>query len=145
MRALCAYANTKTVLQLYEEAWSKGNVDVLDDVLAEGHLQRDMIWPGASSEGRAALQRGITKYRERNPDLKFTIDTLVVDVDQSLCIVEWVAQGISGPSEEVSAAGEPETLVGMTALKISDNEIVESRVYRRSSAGEMSMFYKPVP
>lgn len=128
-------------MQLYEEAWSKGNVEVLDDVLAEGHLQRDMIWAWSASEGRAALQRGITAFRKAYPDLIFNIETLVVDVDQSLCIVEWTAEGTySGSFEGVNATGEPETLVGMTALKISDNQIVESRVYRRGSDGEMRRF-----
>lgn len=127
--------------QLYEQAWSQGNVDVLDEVMSEGHIQRDMVWSGASPEGRAGMQRGVTGYRRWFPDLNFTIKSLVADVEQKICFVEWVAEGTySGVIEGHEEPGEKESFGGVSALTIENNQIVESRVYRNASQGERRMF-----
>lgn len=133
---------TQIMLQLYEEAWSKGNVDVLDEVMAEGHIQRDMIWSGASSEGRAAMQKGITGVRTAYPDLTFTINTLISDADQGVCMVEWSAEGTfskSAVKDGDSASAEKELFGGVSALSIVNNQIAETRVYRQALVAESGL------
>lgn len=49
------------MLQLYEVAWTKGELDALNDVMSDSHIQKDMLHPGSSSEGRQGIQRGITR------------------------------------------------------------------------------------
>ena len=48
-------------MQLYEVAWTKGEVEALNDVMSDSHSQRDMLHPGSSSTGRQGIQRGITR------------------------------------------------------------------------------------
>lgn len=137
------FDRSEHVLQLFEQAWSKGDTAVLDEVMAEGHIQRDMIWGGAGSEGRAALQKGVSAFRQFYPDLTFTIKTISPDPQQGICFVEWMAEGTySGVLEGTQASDEKESFNGLSALTIKDSQIVETRVYRDAPKGEKAMFLR---
>ncbi|KAF5835995.1 hypothetical protein DUNSADRAFT_6564 [Dunaliella salina] len=50
---------------LYEEVWTKGRVLMLDSIMAEDHIQADMVWQPErrASGGRRGIKRGILAYR----------------------------------------------------------------------------------
>jgi hypothetical protein len=58
--------------QLYEAAWSSGDIRLLDAIMEEDHRQLDVVWqPGdGGSGGRRRLKRGILAYRAAYPDIK---------------------------------------------------------------------------
>lgn len=59
-------------VQYYSDAWSNGRVLVLNDIMAEGHEQHDVVWqPLRVGAGRRAMKRGILAYRAAYPDLNF--------------------------------------------------------------------------
>ncbi|WP_224269978.1 ester cyclase [Haloprofundus salinisoli] len=67
-----------------DEAWSRGEYDVLDEALADGyvstHYQLEQSFRGAD-EYRALIE----SYREAMPDLTVHIDELVVADDCVVC------------------------------------------------------------
>mmetsp|Transcript_2312 Transcript_2312/g.5212 ORF Transcript_2312/g.5212 Transcript_2312/m.5212 type:complete len:288 (+) Transcript_2312:75-938(+) len=60
---------------LYEEVWTKGRVLMLDSIMAEDHIQADMVWQPdrRASGGRRGMKRGILAYRGAYPDIRFKV------------------------------------------------------------------------
>jgi SnoaL-like domain len=124
--------------------WSTGNVSRLDNILAEDHSQRDMIWsPDRFGGGRERTAKGITAYREMMPDLTFKVHSITTDEAAQRCVVEWEAIGSTntGGLADADAASAQETLVGVAVLHVNEKgQIGETRVYRAASEGERAMF-----
>jgi hypothetical protein len=117
-------------LQLYEVAWSTGKVEVLDDVVAEQHRQRDLLHPAASSEGRERIKQGISRFRAL-VSIEFSILNICSDPDAQVCFVEWSAMyHKAAEGEEVAEDG---SVVGVSVLSFEQGMIAETRVYRQST------------
>jgi hypothetical protein len=79
-------------------------VALLDDIMAEDHSQRDMVWqPDNTGGGRERMAKGITAYRQMIPDLAFKLVGLSGDEATQRCFVEFEASG----TEVAQEAGEP--------------------------------------
>jgi predicted ester cyclase len=112
--------------------------------MCEHHRQVDVIWPGASSEGRDRIKNGITRYRSAYPDLQFTIRSVVCDEQQRMCFVEWTASGSqTGQIGDREPSGKMATFGGVSCLFFdSDGKIEETRVYRQPPEDELKAFAK---
>ncbi len=71
--------NKATLKRLYDEAWNKGNMSVLPELVSP-----DFIWhtPGKDYRGTDGYRDLIDLLRVPFPDLHFTIDTVVAEGDQ---------------------------------------------------------------
>jgi steroid delta-isomerase-like uncharacterized protein len=68
--------NEESMRRVFEEAWSKGNVEVLDEVVAPSFKQHQYDRPSTREGFKAAIQ----EVRAAFPDLKVTIeDSVAVD------------------------------------------------------------------
>ncbi|GBF96381.1 hypothetical protein Rsub_09180 [Raphidocelis subcapitata] len=129
--------------QLYEEAWSKGRVKLLDAILSEDHSQVDAVWqPGAGGGGRRRLRRGILAYRAAYPDLKFTVEDVAAVEGADKVFVSWRAAGTNtGPIRDQPPSGRRVEFRGITLLSFdAEGRIQESAVFRQAPEDEARYF-----
>lgn len=138
-------------VQYYSDAWSNGRVLVLNDIMAEGHEQHDVVWqPLRVGAGRRAMKRGILAYRAAYPDLNFRVKDCAASHTRRAVFVWWDASGTNtGPVRDQPPSHQRTTFSGITALQFdSDCRIQSSHVYRQAPADEAAYFQtsgQPVP
>jgi predicted ester cyclase len=127
---------------MYQRVWSQGETALLDQIMAEDHDQRDMIWqPTRFGGGRERMQRGISVYRKAYPDLIFEVAHISADEDKQRVVVEWTFQGTQAGNLDTSEpAAKTERFSGVSILDIQDGKIKQSRVYRGVPTREMESF-----
>ncbi len=96
-------ANKALVRRYIEEAWNRGNLAVLDDVVADPVYYRTLI----------------TARRIAYPDLQITIDEMIAEGDQ--VAYSWSARG-------THELGVQLHWTGMTLHRIADGKIATDRV-----------------
>jgi steroid delta-isomerase-like uncharacterized protein len=74
--------------RVIEEAFSKGNLDVIDEVCAENFVGHD---PLTGDEDREASKASMATYRNAFPDLHFTIEDAFEAGDK--VVIRWTGQG----------------------------------------------------
>lgn len=65
--------------RVVEEVWNKGNLDVLDEAYAANVVQHSTSLPDV--EGRQAYKQLIADLRNTFPDLRFTMEELIIEGD----------------------------------------------------------------
>ena len=73
-------ANKSLVRRLVEEAINKGNLSVVDEILADGYVYREPTV--GEKRGRAGYRELVTMYRNAFPDLKLTIEEQITEGDK---------------------------------------------------------------
>jgi steroid delta-isomerase-like uncharacterized protein len=110
--------------RVWVAAWDKGDVDALDDLMADGYQRH-------SSDGRpqdlAEFKASITATRSAFPDLVTTIDEIVVEGDRAA--IRWHSTG----THEASLLGVPATgrrveVSGATFARFAGDRIAEEHV-----------------
>ena len=87
--------------RIVEEAWNKGNLEILDDI--DDTLYVHHVPPFPDMEGIEAVKRFIVDCRNAYPDLQITIDEIVVE--DNTVITRWTYQGTqTGPSPMLGIA-----------------------------------------
>jgi steroid delta-isomerase-like uncharacterized protein len=110
--------------RLLEEAFNKGNLDVIDELLAEGFVNHDAALPGPQV-GIDGAKASITGYRDAFPDLKITIEDQIAGGDG--VATRWSASGThQGELMGMPATGKQATVTGITIDRIVDGRIAES-------------------
>jgi steroid delta-isomerase-like uncharacterized protein len=83
-----AQENLAASRRVLEEAFGEGDLEVLDQVCAEGFVGHDPIM---GDQDREAVKQTIASYREAFPDLSFTIEDIFA-VDDKV-VMRWRAVG----------------------------------------------------
>jgi steroid delta-isomerase-like uncharacterized protein len=76
--------NEALVRRVYEEAWGRGDLAVVDEVLADdyvNHLPRLARTSAAAPRGPAAVAENTRRFRTDFPDLRVTVEALVAEGD----------------------------------------------------------------
>ena len=109
--------------RVIDEAFSQGNLDVVDEVCAEGYVDHDPIM---GDQGADAVKETIRSYREAFPDLAFTVEEIFDAGDK--VITRWTGSGTfenefmgQAPTGE---KGDPISGIGID--RYEGGEIVES-------------------
>jgi len=106
------------------EAFNTGNLDLVDEITADGAVGHDPATPDAAPgpEGSKTL---IQMYRGAFSDLEFTIDEIISDGD--FVVTRWSSRGTNdGELGGMPPTGRTITSSGITIDKIVDGKIVES-------------------
>ena len=118
-------ANKAIVRRIFEEAFGKGNLAVLDEIIAPDQVNGGPgVLPGMlpGPEGNKML---ITAYRNAFPDIHFTIDEQVAE--GNTVVTRWTAHGThNGELAGLPPTGKSATVVGMGVDRIENGKIVES-------------------
>jgi len=112
------------ITSAWKAAWDVGDVDVLDDLLAESYQR---ITGTGSTQNREEFKSSITATRSAFPDLVTVIDDVVIEGDRAA--IRWHSTG----SHEHSFLGVPATrrqvtVSGATFARFDNDRIVEEHV-----------------
>jgi steroid delta-isomerase-like uncharacterized protein len=111
--------------RFFEEAFGKGNLNVLDEIIASDHVNSG---PGALPElptGPEGAKQLVTVYRNAFPDVRFTIDEQIAEGDK--VVTRWTADGThKGELQGIPATGKSSTVTGIAVDRIVNGKIAES-------------------
>lgn len=109
-----------------EEAFNKGNLAVLDEIIAEDYVSYDPAFP-EPIRGREGLRELIQSYRTGMADLHVHVDDQIAEGDK--VVTRWTATGRhAGDMLGVPATGRPLKIAGITIERFEDGLIVEDWV-----------------
>ena len=119
-------AETKGIARRFlEEAFNRGNLDVVDELVAPEFVNHDAALP-EPVVGIEATKASIRGYRDAFPDMRMTVELQVAEGEQ--VVTQWTARGThQGDLMGLAATGKQATVTGITIDRIVDGRIVESR------------------
>jgi len=127
-------ANKQIYTRYIEEAFNRGNLSVLDELLDPDYVYRDA--PPGTPEGPAAIRQVVTMFRTGFPDVEITLDQLVAEGDY-VCARATTRGTHRGLIFGLEPTGNAVTMKGMTMVRIANGKIVESWV-KNDVAGLMA-------
>jgi steroid delta-isomerase-like uncharacterized protein len=116
----------KTVSRrLFEEVWNKGNLAVLNELIANDHVNSGPgTLPGLPT-GPEGAKQFVMMYRNAFPDTHFTIDEQIAEADK--VVTRWTAHGThQGELLGIPATDKSSTVTGISVDRIVNGKIVES-------------------
>ena len=116
----------KTVSRrFFEEVFGKGNLNVLDEIIAKDQVNSGPgTLPGLPNGPEGAKQL-VTVYRNAFPDVRFTIDEQIAEGEK--VVTRWTAHGTHrGELQGIPATGKSSTVTGIAVDRIVNGKIAES-------------------
>jgi steroid delta-isomerase-like uncharacterized protein len=116
--------NKATFRRYVEEGWAKGNVEVADEVFAEGYVAHQ---PDGSEEKRGPedVKQFLRQYREAFPELQITLEDQIAEDDK--VVTRWASRGTyRGEFRGIAPTGNEVSLTGMGIFRFSEGKVVES-------------------
>jgi steroid delta-isomerase-like uncharacterized protein len=114
----------KALAQLWiEEAWNKGNLTIVEELIAPNYLLHDPTRPGL--RGRQGIKQSVVMFRTAFPDLQFTIEDQIAEGDK--VVTRYLVHGThQGPLMGIAATGKQGTIAGIDIYRIADGKIEEA-------------------
>jgi steroid delta-isomerase-like uncharacterized protein len=94
--------NKALLSRLMKEVFSRGNISLVDELLAPDFVEHEELPPGIPP-GREAVKQFSTLFRSAFPDLKITIDDIIAEGDKV------VVRGIWSGTHKGEFMGIPRT------------------------------------
>lgn len=114
--------NKAIVRRSYEEVWSQGRLEVVNELYAPDFVLHDPLTPGVC--GPAGYQQYVMAMRTPFPDLHFTVEEQVAEADK--VATRWTAQGTHQHEfMGIPPTGQHGSLTGATIARLVDGKIVE--------------------
>jgi steroid delta-isomerase-like uncharacterized protein len=117
--------NIEATRRGFEEAWGKGNLDVIDEICTDDYVGHDPLMGDQDTE---AVKQTISAYREAFPDLVLTIEDIFASGDR--VVTRWSAQGtFQNPlmgRQPTGRKGDPVEGIGID--RFEDGKIAEAWV-----------------
>jgi steroid delta-isomerase-like uncharacterized protein len=114
--------NKAVVRRFYDDVFTRGELDVLDELVAAAFaFTRPRPPPG----GRAGLEQLASHGRAVFPDLRVVADELIAEGDR--VVARWTASGThtGAPYHGVPATGKAVTEVGVDIWRLADGRLAE--------------------
>jgi steroid delta-isomerase-like uncharacterized protein len=112
------------VRRLIDEAWNKGNLNLIDELLTRDHVNHDPVNPVNGIDGYKNL---VKKYRTAFPDLRLEIDEVLSVTDR--VVVRWQFTGThQNTLDGIPATGRHATGPGITISRFQGDRIQETYV-----------------
>jgi len=113
-------ANKAAVRRYLDEAWNKGNVDIIDELMAPNYAR---YTPAARLDREGQKQR-IAGFRQAFPDLHLEVDRILAEDDHVAFRV--VMRGThEGPLLGVAPTAKSVTITATDIVRFADGKIVE--------------------
>jgi steroid delta-isomerase-like uncharacterized protein len=114
--------NKALVRRYLDEAWNKGNVGIIDELMANDYA-RYMSGPVQPLDREGQKQR-ITAFRKALPDLYLAIDDLIAEGDK--VVFRITLRGTNqGAFMGIPPTGKPMTVTAIDVVRFADGKIVE--------------------
>ena len=124
---MTAENNKKMSRRFLEEAFSQGNMNVIDEVFATNHMNRGPAAMPGMPNGPEGMRQFVSYYRKAFPDTTFTIDEQIAEGDR--VVTRWTAHGTNTgemPGVGIPVTGKSATVTGVTVDRFANGKIVES-------------------
>ncbi len=113
----------KALVRRLQEAWDKGNLDVLDELLAPNFVDHNPM-PGLPAD-RAGQKQRMTLFRAAFPDLKTTVEDLVAEGDK--VVLRGTARGThKGEFQGMAPTGKQVAVQGIFIGRVVGGKLVET-------------------
>ncbi len=117
--------NIKLIHMVFSEIWSKGNVDLIDDLFAEDFVGH---FPGQTLYGRQALVNTVKAHRTSFPDWTEEIKDTIAERDR--VVVRFRSRGTNlGEFIGNLATGNQVDISEVAIFRLSNGKIIEQWVY----------------
>lgn len=111
--------------RVLDEAFTKGDIDVVDAIFAKNFVNYDAALP-EPTVGIEAAKASIAAYRDAFPDMRLTVEEQIAEGDA--VVTRWTAKGThQGALMGIAPTGKQATVTGITIDRIANGRIVESR------------------
>jgi steroid delta-isomerase-like uncharacterized protein len=108
------------------EVWGKGDLDAIDELVAEHVLVRDNV--GMGGRGRAAVREMIEASHRAFPDQTVTIEDVIVAGDR--VVLRYVWRGThTGAFHGIAGTGRTVTTPVVEVLRLARGKVVEEIGY----------------
>lgn len=113
-------ANKVAVRRYLDEAWNKGNLDIIDELMAPDYVR----YTPAGQLDREGQKQRIAGFRLAFPDLHLDVDRILAEDDH--VAVRVVIRGAhQGPLLGVAPTGQSVTITATDIVRIEDGKVVE--------------------
>jgi predicted ester cyclase len=134
--------NKALVLRLVEQAWNKGDMTVIDELLSPDYVLH-IAGPGARQD-RESYKEAVGMYHKAFPDFHFTIEDMIACGDKVVirCKLTGTQEGefMSHPP-----TGSEVTLTAISIRRIEDGKVVEEWVESDLPAVMRQLSDTPLP
>jgi steroid delta-isomerase-like uncharacterized protein len=114
--------NETIVRRLMEDVWSKGNVKLIDELLAPNFVDHD---PVNKTHGLEQAKETVKKYRAAFPDCRLNIDEIFSVGDRVVC--RWHYSGTHQNNfEGIPPTGRHVTGPGLSIFSLKGDRIIEA-------------------
>jgi steroid delta-isomerase-like uncharacterized protein len=118
-------ANKAIVIQLYEEIFNKGDLDLADKLIAPNAVNHDPAAPPGMPDGAPGVKAVVTMLRKAFPDDHHTIEDLVAEGDK--VVVRLTRTGThQGTFLGLPPTGKHITQTSMHIFRFADGKLVEA-------------------
>ncbi len=118
-------ANKQLSRRVAEEAFSRGNMEVIDELIAEDFVNHDPTSPPGLPPGREGVKELVRFYRGAFPDTQLIIDDQIAEGDK--VVTRYTARGThQGDFAGIPPTGRQVTGTGITIDRIEGGKIVET-------------------
>ncbi|NOZ60448.1 MAG: ester cyclase [Calditrichaeota bacterium] len=116
--------NKAAVRRLIDEAWNKGNLAVIDEILSPNYILH-IDAPGAND--REGYKQAISMYRTAMPDFQFTIDDMIAEGNKVVirCTMTGTQKGELMGS---SPTGKKLTMTAISIRYFENGKVIEEWV-----------------
>jgi steroid delta-isomerase-like uncharacterized protein len=122
---MSAEENKRISRRVVDEAFTEGNLDVIDELVAENFVNHDPAAPPDLPPGREGFKELVRFYRSAFPDAELKTDDQIAEGDK--VVSRWTGRGThQGDFAGIPATGRQTTVTGITIDRIEGGRIVES-------------------
>lgn len=114
------------VSHFHEEVWNKGNLDLIDDYVAEDYIEHNPVVP-YEVRGREPYKENVETFRSAFPDLTFVEENLIAEGDKVVSRVTGSGTH-EGPFMGFEPTGNRFEVTGIDIWRFEDRQIVETWV-----------------
>ncbi len=113
-------ANKATVRRYLDEAWNKGNLAIMDELMAPDYVR---YTPTAQLDREGQKQR-IAGFRQGFPDLRLEVDRILAE-DDHVAVRVVIGGTHQGPLLGVAPTGQSVTITATDIVRIENGKVVE--------------------
>lgn len=118
--------NKQLVRRLHEEVWNEGNMDIVDELLAEDYLEHNPIVPD-EIRGREAYKENVSAFREAFSGFEIIPEDVIAEGD--IVVFRHSGQGThDGEFMGIEPTGNTFEISGVVAHRIVNDQIAEAWV-----------------
>jgi steroid delta-isomerase-like uncharacterized protein len=120
---MSAEQNKALFVRFVEELFNRGNIAVVDELMAPDFMERELLPPGIP-QGREGVKVLTTMFRSAFPDFKATIEDIIAEGDKVVIRMTWSGTQ-KGEFMGIPASGKRISIGVIDIIRITNGKVVE--------------------